>query len=310
MFFLKTLLSSSTYRIGIHKQTGNVDCCCKNKKSDDEGSRIPITSNRSYIQKNKLNHLLSLKRSDGADDAYSCLDFVRFVRGVVDCEGIIHQGLLQWFTGVSNHSEANYIAIRCKTFVYAKSLNYNFDRSVFRLSDNNHSRVNGVSPPAKMSNKCKQHRLLTRSSEWFCIKMFFVIDVKPGLVEIMSPLSTLTHKRTPLTPVRELACNNVLIKRFAVDTQLNTGIVQDTRSTKLAISSRIDNLPTAGALTELTYELINNVHTLDLEDHEEDREIWKHRIHDQLVIMIIILNLGQTTRNRFQKNNLCRRVNL
>lgn len=45
--------------------------------------------------------------SDGADDAYSCLDFVRFVRGVVDCEGIIHQGLLQWFTGVSNHSEAS-----------------------------------------------------------------------------------------------------------------------------------------------------------------------------------------------------------
>lgn len=57
-------------------------------------------------------------------------------------------------------------------------------RSVFRLSDNNHSRGNGVSSPAKMSNKCKQRRLLTRSSEWFCFKMFFVIDVKPGLVVV------------------------------------------------------------------------------------------------------------------------------
>lgn len=45
--------------------------------------------------------------SDGADDAYSCLDFVRYVRGVVDREGIIHQGLLQWFNGVSNHSKAS-----------------------------------------------------------------------------------------------------------------------------------------------------------------------------------------------------------
>jgi len=53
-------------------------------------------------------------------------------------------------------------------------------RSVFRLSDNNHSRANGVPPPAKMNNKCKQRRLLTRSSEWFCIKMFFCNRYKTG----------------------------------------------------------------------------------------------------------------------------------
>jgi len=70
-----------------------------------------------------------------------------------------------------------------KKFLCVFLLNYLhkcLQRSVFWLSDNNHSRANGVPSPAKMNNKCKQHRLLTRLSEWFCIKMFFCNRCKTG----------------------------------------------------------------------------------------------------------------------------------